>query len=204
MAARSDWVFVNCPFDRGYLPLFRCVVFAVHDCGLVARCALEINDSAENRLEKICRIIVECRYGIHDISRTQLDPVTQLPRFNMPFELGLFLGCRRFGGSAQRQKPCLVLDRHPHRYQKFLSGIAGQDIASHGGHPRRAIQAVREWLCTHSRHRNLPGPSVIWQRYLQFRRDLPAICQRLRVQEHELTFVDFSNCVIAWLKTNAA
>lgn len=26
------------------------------------------------------------------------------PRFNMPFELGLFLGCQRFGGSAIQEQ----------------------------------------------------------------------------------------------------
>jgi len=56
------------------------------------RCALEVQDSSENRLKKILRIIGECQFAIHDISRTDLDKKHQLPRFNMPFELGLFMG----------------------------------------------------------------------------------------------------------------
>ena len=44
-------VFINVPFDRRYSKLFRALVFAVHDCGLVARCALEGDDGSEARLD---------------------------------------------------------------------------------------------------------------------------------------------------------
>ena len=64
--------------------------------------------------------------GIHDISRIERDTVNNLPRFNMPFELGLFLGARRFGTRPQRDKQCLVLEAERYRYQKYLSDIAGQ------------------------------------------------------------------------------
>jgi hypothetical protein len=33
-------VFVNCPFDAEYRPLFHAIVFAIHDCGFAARSAL--------------------------------------------------------------------------------------------------------------------------------------------------------------------
>jgi len=51
--------------------MFRAVVFAVHDAGFVPRCSLELSDATQNRLVKIEGIITECRYGIHDISRTE-------------------------------------------------------------------------------------------------------------------------------------
>lgn len=86
----ANSVFVNCPFDAEYRPLFQGIVFAVYDCGYVARSALEVDDSSEVRIEKIAKIIASCRVGIHDISRTTLDPGTSLPRFNMPMELGTF------------------------------------------------------------------------------------------------------------------
>ena len=66
------------------------LVFAIHDCGYIARSALEAENSAEVRIDKIAKIIKDCRYGIHDISRTEVSRETGLPRFNMPFELGLF------------------------------------------------------------------------------------------------------------------
>jgi hypothetical protein len=30
-------VFINCPFDRAYRPLFEAVVFAAYDCGFYSR-----------------------------------------------------------------------------------------------------------------------------------------------------------------------
>src|SRR4051794_5309929 len=119
-------VFVNCPFDADYKDLFEAVVFAVHDCGYFARCALEVDDGSEVRIDKVEKIIGECRFGLHDISRAEPDSVTNLPRFNMPFELGLFLGAKRFGRAKQKFKTCLILDVEPYRYQKFISDIAGQ------------------------------------------------------------------------------
>ena len=83
-------VFINVPFDRRYQKLFDALVFAVHDCGFVARGAREHEDSSQVRLEKLYRIIGECRYGIHDLSRVTVDSKRRLPRFNMPLETGYF------------------------------------------------------------------------------------------------------------------
>jgi len=195
-------VFINCPFDDPFKPLFDAIVFTVQDAGFIPRCALEISDAAQNRLASIMRIISECKYGIHDISRTELDEENSLPRFNMPFELGVFLGCQRFGGKAHRAKCCLILDRERHRYQKFISDIAGQDIYSHNNDPKGAVREVRKWLRTASQRTEIPGGEEIWKRFNQFQRQLPAICQELRIQLHELTFVDYLHVVYQWLKTN--
>src|SRR5947208_16908333 len=89
-------VFINCPFDDSYKHLFDAAVFAVQAAGFYPRCALEARNSGQNRLYKIMDIISECRFGIHDISRTELTR-GNLPRFNMPLELGLDLGCWRYG-----------------------------------------------------------------------------------------------------------
>src|SRR5690242_1621153 len=131
----SRSVFLNVPFDRRYRPLFRAIVFAVFDCGFVARCAWESADGSRIRLEKIYQLIGACRLGIHDISRTELDAESQLPRFNMPLELGVFFGAKRFGRDRQRDKACLILDKAQYRYREFCSDIAGQDIDAHGGNP---------------------------------------------------------------------
>jgi hypothetical protein len=92
-------VFINCPFDDDFAPGFRALVFGVIACGYRVRCAREVDDAAETRIEKLYRIIEQSRYGIHDISRTELDEASQLPRFNMPLELGMFLGAK---GSAEK------------------------------------------------------------------------------------------------------
>jgi len=64
----------------------------LHDCGCVARCALEAYDSGDVRIEKILDIIDQCKLGIHDISRTELNEHS-LPRFNMPLELARISQC---------------------------------------------------------------------------------------------------------------
>jgi hypothetical protein len=120
--------------------MFDAIVFGVYHLGFVARCAREDDDAGEVRLSKIERIIEECRFGINDLSSVALDAVTGLPRFNMPLELGLFLGCKRFGATNQGKKRTLVLDSEPYRYRAFISDIAGQDIRAHGGNPERGIQ----------------------------------------------------------------
>lgn len=53
-------VFINCPFDVEYLPIFRAIIFTVFDCGYIARCAREIDDSSEVRIDKIIKIISNC------------------------------------------------------------------------------------------------------------------------------------------------
>jgi len=42
---------------------FDAVVFAVHDCGFVALCALEASDSGEARIDKILAIIANVSLG---------------------------------------------------------------------------------------------------------------------------------------------
>jgi hypothetical protein len=145
-ASRSASVFINCPFDSQYQPIFDAVVFCVVACGFVPRCTLELTDAAEVRIHKIYELIDQCNRSIHDISRTEVaGQAYQLPRFNMPLELGIFLGAKRFGGRSSHMR-CLILDRAPYRYQRFISDIAGQDIRGHSNSPRLAIRRARDWL----------------------------------------------------------
>ena len=204
--ARNDYaqrVFINCPFDSEYKPLFEAIVFAVLSCGFRPRCALEIDDSSEVRIDRIFKIIAECKYGIHDISRTQVTSASGLPRFNMPLELGMFLAAKRFGTGKQRRKVCLVLDTMPYRYQQFISDIAGQDIQVHNNSAREAITVVRNWLRNASRSTILPGGMEIYRRFQLFEQKLPALCVELKVQRNELTFNDSVWIISNWLRDNA-
>ncbi len=198
-------VFINCPFDPEYRSLLTGLVFAVHDCGFVARCALEIQDSSQIRIDKIFEIIAACQFGIHDISRTELDPKEKLPRFNMPLELGMFLGAKRYGSGKQRNKRALILDREKYRYQQYCSDIAGQDIQAHHGDPKQAIRVVRNWLGSTAVVSGvvLPSGSKIAERYEVFQQDLPAYCAKLHLDPDELIFNDLATLVAEWLKVNA-
>ena len=197
----NDSVFVNCPFDSDYKPLFDALIFAIHDCGFIARCALEDGDASQVRIEKIYSLIAECRYGIHDISRTELDAVSRLPRFNMPLEFGIFLGAKRFGVDAQAEKKCLVLDKEQYRYQKFISDISGQDIFTHNNSPEAVIKVVRNWLTTASGRRTIPGGSMIWSDYQEFLSDLSEVSQELSLAVEDLEdFNNYIDVIVRWLR----
>jgi len=195
-------VFINCPFDAQYKPLFEATVFAVRDCGLRPRCALEIDDASEVRIDKIFKIIAECRYGIHDISRTEVTSASGLPRFNMPLELGMFLAAKRFGTGRQKKKVCLIIDSAPYRYQKLISDIAGQDIQVHNNSTREAITVIRNWLRSASDSKILPGGMEIYRRFQLFEQDLPALCHKFRLERNELTFNDSASIIADWLQDN--
>jgi hypothetical protein len=196
-------VFINCPFDAKYKPLFDCLVFTTIYCGYLARSAREIDDGSQVRIDKIFKIIEESRFGIHDLSRTELDDKSKLPRFNMPLELGIFLGAKRYGVGVQRSKYCLVLDRSAYRYQKFISDIAGQDIRAHSGGAAEIISNVRDWLRSAS-GRSLPGGAEIYRQYIAFKKAFPRLCRRLKLKPAEATFNDFTNIATEWLKERLA
>jgi hypothetical protein len=193
-------VFINCPFDSQYKPLRDAIIFSVFYCGFRARCTLEVSDAAQVRIEKIFKIISECKYGLHDISQTGLDPKINLPRFNMPFELGVFLGARRFGAGNQKQKVCLIMDTKQYRYRKFLSDIAGQDVRAHGGKEKKLIRIVRDWLSDASGRKTVPGGTEIHRQYDYFLQDLPKICKKCKQQINELTFNDYATIVSKWIQ----
>jgi len=191
-------VFINCPFDDAYRPLFEAIVFAVSDLGYRPRSARERLDSGEIRLAKIVELIGASRYSIHDLSRTESDSVTALPRFNMPLELGIDLGCRYFGADRTK-KSMLIFDTEQYRYQKYISDIAGQDIQQHNGNSLTAVVAIRHWLQA-AAGIPLPAGVATHERYMQFRDDLPVICGNMRLDIRDLTFTDFSFTIATWLR----
>ena len=196
-------VFINCPFnDDDYKDIFEAIVFAVFDCGFRARCSLEEEDCGAVRIETILGIISKCKYGIHDISRTELCEKNNLPRFNMPLELGIFLGAKKYGTSEQKKKTCLIMDKEKYRFQKFISDISGQDIKHHESKPENAIRLVTDWLRNASKQKNISGGFEVVERYKVFKKELPKICKSIRIKKDELGFNDYSTIVSEWIKAN--
>ena len=182
-----------------FWPLFEAIVFTTIDAGFVPRCALEEPDSGEVRVRRIQRIISSSRYSIHDISRVELSP--KFPRFNMPFELGLDLGCRRFGGAPSKRKRCLILDTEQYRYQEFLSDIAGQDIKAHNDSPNEVVKLVRDWLKAVSKRISVPGPQRIRQHFADFSAVLPEFCDKLDLDRSDIQFAEYVTMAEEWLKS---
>lgn len=164
IAAFEDNVFVNCPFDTDYKPLLRPLLFTIVYLGLKPRIALERSESGESRITKIIELIEGSKFAIHDLSRIKAKKKGDLFRLNMPFELGVDWGCRKFGRGSLCEKKIIVLEAERYTYQAALSDIAGSDIAAHKNEPQELVSVVRNWLANQCRP-TAPGKSKIWGAY---------------------------------------
>lgn len=161
-------VFINCPFDKEFAPCFEALVFTITACGYVARCALEDRDGINIRFAKLVKLIGECRLSIHDLSRVELN-INSLPRFNMPFELGLVMGARHFGTRAQRQRSALIMVREQFALSEYLSDLGGNDPEAHRNEPREVVRIISRYLGRTPDGGQLPGgPQWLFEKFTVF------------------------------------
>jgi len=118
-------VFINCPFDNKYLPLFRAIIFTIHDMGFRARCALEASNAGNVRIDRFRTLLPSANTAFTTCHVPSWTKTHRLPRFNMPLELGLDLGSKKFGKEHEQEKVVLVMDIERFRYQRFISDISG-------------------------------------------------------------------------------
>lgn len=110
-------VFLNLPFEASYEDAFLALVVGIVAAGARPRTVLEL--VGPNRLDRLRRMIGECRASFHDLSYVALSAPRDLPRFNMPFEAGLAF--------AAHPAHAFVLERQPFRLQMSLSDLNGVD-----------------------------------------------------------------------------
>lgn len=160
-------IFINCPFDTGYRPLLKtllfCVLYLEHEPKIA-----ETRSSSDVRITRIKSLIRNSKFGIHDLSRKFARQAGEMARFNMPFELGLDIGCQEFGSDKFRKKKTLVLDSGQHDYDASLSDISGQDIASHLNDERKLVSIVRDWLSRNYPKKPIVTSQRIWTDYNKF------------------------------------
>jgi hypothetical protein len=178
-------VFVNCPFDDDYKPCFEALIFTIAASGYIVRCALEENNAGNIRFDKLCAIIATSDRSIHDLSRIELNPAG-FPRFNMPFEFGLCLGAKRFGGPRHRSKSALALISEPYSLPVYLSDVAGSDPAPHRNEPEEIIRLVRGYLHVRPDGTQLPGAAHMRKEFKRFNASLPALAASLQIAPDEL------------------
>jgi hypothetical protein len=140
-------VFINAPFDRKYEPLFVALV-----SGLVAlrrrpRSVLEVPDAGAGRLARILGLMQRCGASVHDLSRVTVSgaPGKRVPRFNMPFELGLAVALSHLEGHHS----FVVMEEVAYRSQRSLSDLSGIDAYVHRGTPSGVLAALSDWLGSH-------------------------------------------------------
>lgn len=200
-------IFVNVPFDDAYAPLFDALVFAVMACGYRVRCALEADDSGDIRLDKLVALIRESPSSIHDLSRIALGK-NDLPRFNMPFELGLAMGAKRFGTPNRRRDRIKIMVEQPYRLPAYLSDLGGNDPTAHHGEAAAVIRIVRNHLHRAPRGGILAGPTKLTRDFARFRSELPAIAERIEFDPDEIgglkDYPTYVWCVAEFLKATPA
>lgn len=163
-------VFINCPFDHDYIPLLRPLLFVILYFGYNPRIAKERSDSGEMRIKKISGLIEQSRISIHDISRIRSAKKKEFYRLNMPFELGIDIGCRLYKGGNSTQKKCLILEKERYRYQKALSDLSGSDIKNHRNEPEEIIRQIRNWF-VENENPHLDSGTKIWESFNEFMAD---------------------------------
>lgn len=159
-AHRHLSVFINCPFDPEYRPLFDAVVFATVCCGFLPRCAIESGCTATPRMDRITQAILSSKYSVHDLCRCRGEGDANLARFNMPVELGVAMA-QRFGPNGTANHDWLLLVPRGSPYVQFLSDLAGFDPKQHDGNIETIVPAVMSWLATRPDAVSVPTPSEV-------------------------------------------
>ena len=165
-------VFLNIPYDSKFQRLCLAYICGISALGFVPRATLEI-PGGTRRLDRIFKLIQDCRYSVHDLSRVELDkkrPAT--PRFNMPFELGLCVAWERVGKKKHTWFVCEAKDR---RLSKSLSDLNGTDAYIHGG----TVTGVFRELCSaFVRPGRQPSIQQMAKVYRDVEESLPEILRR--------------------------
>jgi hypothetical protein len=187
-------VFINCPFDQPYRGLLRPLVFSIIYLGFEPKLSRTIS-SAQVRVKGIIDLIRSCKYGIHDLSRCKPIQENDLPRFNMPYELGLDIGALEFGGGELKTKRILILETERYFYQKVISDIAGQDIENHNDDPYTLITKVRNWFSDNIDYNRVVGQRVIWNLYNQFIDDVHTELLKEGYSEQEIDEMPISDFI---------
>lgn len=174
-------VFVNCPFDDDYRQLLISIIFTAKYLGFTPRLTLESSNSGTTRIAHILELIESSKYGIHDLSRLLATEEGQPARMNMPFELGVDFGCKKFKEGAWEDKRILILEKERYRYQAALSDLSGSDIKNHDDEPIKLTKAVRDWFVTEVLGKG-PSHKKIWYAFNDFSADLE---ESLLAEGHE-------------------
>jgi hypothetical protein len=143
---REKSVFINCPYDTDYRPIFDALIFTVVACGFYPKSAQVSGQVALPRMQRIAEALFSSKYSIHDLSRCRGEGDENLARFNMPLELGIAMA-QKYSDDVEHNDHdwCLLVPRG-NQYKRFLSDLAGYDPREYDGDQNSAVRAVMGWL----------------------------------------------------------
>ena len=193
-------VFINCPFDKDYTLLLKPLTFTL--CFLDFTPVLSQTVSSGNiRVNQIKQHIRSCKYSIHDLSRSHPIRQGELPRFNIPYELGIDIGAIEYGMGRLKTKKILILEKDRYHYLKVLSDIGGQDIENHDDDALTLVTKVRNWVSTNLTG-NVAGQSLIWTAFNKFNADLTVDLLAATYTQHDIDtmpIVDYMKYAKDWI-----
>lgn len=197
---KDNAIFINCPFDEGYLPLLRALLFVARFYGLEINIASSDLDSKSNRLARIIALMRESKYSVHDLSKMRSDKKGEYYRMNMPFELGLDYG---IGGD---EKVFLIFENEPYKLKIALSDINGWDVRPHLDNPETLIMEFRRWIVV---NRNLStalksfSSSDIWYKYNDFYGSFSDYMTIHHLKDEEISIPEYLNYIDSYLNDNS-
>jgi hypothetical protein len=136
---RTESVFLNIPYDRGFEDLYLAYIVGLTQLGLRVNATVGVPN--QGRLKTIIGLIEESNFSIHDLSRIELSK--GIPRFNMPVELGLALYRSHVTRGRHR---VYVFESKPYRMQQSTSDINGIDPQIHNETAKGVMAGLRNIL----------------------------------------------------------
>jgi hypothetical protein len=186
-------VFINCPFDDDFKKILRPLLFTIIYHGLKPRIATERIDSGESRITKIIELIEDSKYSIHDLSRVKAQAKGEMFRLNMPYELGIDVGCRKFGRGKLGDKKYLIMAAARYEYQQALSDIAGSDISVHNDDAQETVRVVRQWIANVIGGED--GSKAIWSAFEDFNATMYDDMEARGFDSHEIENVQTADLI---------
>ena len=137
------------------------------------------------RLQPIRAQLIRPLESKPSLSRIELSE-NALPRFNMPFELGLAIGAKYFGGPKLRRNSALIMVRKDYVLNAYLSDLGGNDPVAHNDSPNEVIRAVTRYLHATPQGRVLRGAQSTIARFDRFKETLPVMAAALGRAHNEV------------------
>lgn len=180
-------VFLNVPFDKPYEPIFIGLIGSLAYLGNDPTTVLDLGGGAAPRMDRLIAAIRGNPFSVHDLSRVEIPAraVGAVPRFNMPFELGLAVAVSR----SERREPrhgFVLLESRRFRLQRSLSDMNGYDPLIHNGTQGGAIRAMFEAF-------SVGGPADVGAAHRLVRR-LGRVAERLKRAHRAATVFSRTIC----------
>ena len=122
----------------------------------------------------------------------------------MPFELGLTIGAKKYGGAKRSNYTAAILVTDPFKLPAYLSDLGGNDPRAHHDDVANVVKIVRNYLGKGPSGTRLPGPAILLKRLEEFQHAIPAMASEHGIGADELdafnAYPDYAYFLSEYLK----